>query len=40
MMEEHVLDLIPGYALGILDADDEAQVSKHLLAMAVALSFP
>lgn len=27
---EHITDLIPGYALGALDPDEEAQVQKHL----------
>lgn len=30
MVEEHVLDLLPGYALGILDAEDLLKVSRHL----------
>ena len=30
MTEEHVYDLLPGYALGILDADDLERVKWHL----------
>jgi anti-sigma-K factor RskA len=30
MQEEHVYDLLPGYALGCLDASEERQVSQHL----------
>ena len=30
MTEEHVFDLIPGYSLGILDADESARVEAHL----------
>ena len=30
MAEEHVFDLIPGYALGILDEDEKKHVDEHL----------
>lgn len=30
MQEEHVYDLLPGYALGCLDASEELHVSEHL----------
>ncbi len=30
MAEEHVFDLLPGYALGILDGDDLQKVYRHL----------
>jgi anti-sigma-K factor RskA len=32
MAEEHVLDLIPAYALGCLEVDDRQKVSTHLKA--------
>ncbi len=30
MIEEHVFDLLPGYALGILDDEDLLKVARHL----------
>lgn len=33
-VEEHVIDLIPAYALGALDAEEEPQVVAHLEACA------
>jgi hypothetical protein len=30
MLEEHILDLLPGYALGCLDEDELLKVSRHL----------
>ena len=30
MIEQHVLDLIPGYALDCLDVEEEMQVAEHL----------
>ena len=34
MVEEHVVDLLPGYALGILDEADLILVARHLPACA------
>lgn len=31
-MEEHVFDLLPAYALGCLDREDDLQVAEHLAA--------
>jgi anti-sigma-K factor RskA len=34
MAEEHVFDLLPGFALGCLDASEESQVVEHLVGCA------
>ena len=35
MIEEHVLDLLPAYALGCLDEEDDLQVIEHLTTCGV-----
>jgi Anti-sigma-K factor rskA, C-terminal/Putative zinc-finger len=38
MLEEHVTDLLPGYALGCLDEEDLIKVARHLPHCAVCRS--
>ncbi len=38
MLEEHVFDLLPGYALGCLDEDDLLKVARHLPECVVCRS--
>ena len=33
--EEHFFDLLPAYALGSLDAEEQLQVSRHLAVCAI-----
>jgi anti-sigma-K factor RskA len=35
MTEEHIFDLLPGYALGILDDEDRLHVTTHLMKCSI-----